>query len=164
MLHAAPQSLPFVGIAESNTKRFHINAVDVMKPNEPSAPKCDTLFLVESGKVLADALEKFKDIDAFPVVTRPSGDDDDLSGGKGFFCGMISRRGIAELLEKHTMADDNIDLSAKVEVAPLVIPPSMPLPFIYRWAAGRHLLRTCAALCMAAALNAGWLRRHIPFP
>lgn len=38
-------------------------------------------------QVLADALEKFKDVHAFPVVTRPSGDDDDLSGGK---VGMLS--------------------------------------------------------------------------
>ena len=36
------------------------------------------------------------------------------------------------LLEQHGAAAGRIELSSKVEVAPITIPPNMPLPFIYR--------------------------------
>lgn len=36
-----------------------------------------------------------------------------------------------ELVAKHGDDAQEVDLSSKVEVAPLVIPPGMPLPFIY---------------------------------
>ena len=38
---------------------------------------------------------------------------------------------ILELVAKHGDDAESIDLSSKVEVAPVVIPPGMPLTFIY---------------------------------
>lgn len=51
---------------------------------------------------------------------------------KGNFMGMISRRNVTDLLDLHGAEATKIDLSSKVEIAPIVIPPNMPLPFIYR--------------------------------
>ena len=49
---------------------------------------------------------------------------------------MISRRNVAELIDSHGVEAECIDLAPKVEVAPIIIPPNMPLPFIYRCGRG----------------------------
>ncbi|KAG2428447.1 hypothetical protein HXX76_011567 [Chlamydomonas incerta] len=121
------KNLAFVGLAESNSKKFHINAADIMKRNDD---KGDTLYITEPGCVLAEALDTFRDNAAFPVTTHPV--EPDEKGGKGNFVGMISRRNVAELIDAHGVETECIDLAPKVEVAPIIIPPNMPLPFIYR--------------------------------
>ena len=45
---------------------------------------------------------------------------------------MISRANISALLLLNGPGAEEIDLSSKVEIAPVCIPPNMPLPFIYR--------------------------------
>ncbi|KAG2451001.1 hypothetical protein HYH02_004271 [Chlamydomonas schloesseri] len=121
------KNLAFVGLAESNSKKFHINAADIMTRNDD---KGDTLYITEPGCVLAEALDTFRDNAAFPVTTHPV--DPEEKGGKGNFVGMISRRHVAELIDSHGVEAELIDLAPKVEVAPIIIPPNMPLPFIYR--------------------------------
>ncbi|KAG2483148.1 hypothetical protein HYH03_017993 [Edaphochlamys debaryana] len=118
------KNLAFVGLAENNSKKFHICAADIMKRNDG---KGDTLYIVESGPVLAEALDSFRDVAAFPVTTVPPAE-----GKKGNFVGMISRRNVGALLDEHGADAAAVDLSSKVEVAPIVVPPNMPLPFIYR--------------------------------
>jgi CBS domain-containing protein len=45
---------------------------------------------------------------------------------------LISRANVVALLDQYGSDSDCIDLSEKVEIAPVTIPPNMPLPFIYR--------------------------------
>ncbi|PNH00895.1 Chloride channel protein CLC-d [Tetrabaena socialis] len=121
------KNLAFVGLAENNSKKSHINAADIMKRNDG---KGDTLYTVEAGCVLAEALDTFRDNAAFPVTMLPADPDD--TACKGNFVGMISRRNVAELIDEHGVEAEAIDLTPRVEVAPIIIPPNMPLPFIYR--------------------------------
>ncbi|GIL88475.1 hypothetical protein Vretimale_15336 [Volvox reticuliferus] len=121
------KNLAYVGLAENNSKKFHINASDIMKRNDE---KGDTLYIVEPGCVLAEALDTFRDSAAFPVTTIPLDPEDKTS--KGNFVGMISRRNVALLIDEQGVDAAAIDLTPKVEVAPILIPPNMPLPFIYR--------------------------------
>ncbi|KAL6760232.1 voltage gated chloride channel-domain-containing protein [Haematococcus lacustris] len=117
------KGLAFVGIDEGKANKAKLTARDVMASNTRDR----TLYLVETGQVLQQALDTHRDLAAFPVTLPPLSDK-----VPGDFVGMISRKNIALLLEEHGLECEHIDLTPKVEVAPIIIPPSMPLPFVYR--------------------------------
>lgn len=51
---------------------------------------------------------------------------------QGDFLGMISRANVIKAIEENGPDATGISLERYIEVAPIVIPPNMPLPFIYR--------------------------------
>uniref|UniRef100_A0A383VTF4 Chloride channel protein n=1 Tax=Tetradesmus obliquus TaxID=3088 RepID=A0A383VTF4_TETOB len=109
------------GIPEHIVNRAHLEAEDVM-----SKPKVSASFaVVESSENLVNTLDAHKTSGAFPVISVPA-----RPGEVGDFMGIISRPSVMELLAQHE-DEPEIDLSSKVEVAPIVIPPGMPLTFIY---------------------------------
>ncbi|GAX84673.1 hypothetical protein CEUSTIGMA_g12094.t1 [Chlamydomonas eustigma] len=122
------KGLQFVGIDDMGSdkiKKEKISARDVMSKNMRSK----TLYCLESGAVLETALEVNKNLGAFPVTTVP---EDESNSASGDFLGLISRANVMTLLEQYGRESDCIDLTQKVEIAPVTIPPNMPLPFIYR--------------------------------
>lgn len=63
-----PQGLAFVGISESTVTKSHLNASEVMTENSGSS----TLFMSETGAVLAAALDTHRNLGAFPVTATAS--------------------------------------------------------------------------------------------
>lgn len=59
------QGLAFVGISESTVTKSHLNASEVMTENSGSS----TLFMSETGAVLSEALDKHRNLGAFPVTS-----------------------------------------------------------------------------------------------
>ncbi|GFH23794.1 uncharacterized protein HaLaN_21472, partial [Haematococcus lacustris] len=84
----APAQLPFLMLTLVLSKE----ARDVMASNTRDR----TLYLVETGQVLQQALDTHRDLAAFPVTLPPLSDK-----VPGDFVGMISRKNIALLLEEH---------------------------------------------------------------
>eukprot|EP00798_Chlamydomonas_sp_ICE-L_P020089 gene20090-26807_t len=118
------KAFQYVGIDEEAAAKAKLSAANVMSQNTRST----TLYNVETAEVLAQALETNKDLLAFPVTMLPYEDD-----GANDFLGMVSRAraNVAALLAANP-GSDCIELNHKVEVAPIIIPTNMPLPFIYR--------------------------------
>eukprot|EP00879_Flechtneria_rotunda_P030328 GHRR01032951.1.p1 GENE.GHRR01032951.1~~GHRR01032951.1.p1 ORF type:complete len:322 (+),score=104.07 GHRR01032951.1:936-1901(+) len=110
------------GIPEHLIKQAHLDAEDIMSKSRVSA----TFHIEELVENLLNTLDTHKTTGAFPVLSVPTQPDD-----PGNFMGIISRQSVMELVSKHGDNAEPINLSSKVEVAPVVIPPGMPLPFIY---------------------------------
>eukprot|EP00878_Enallax_costatus_P010897 GHUV01011381.1.p1 GENE.GHUV01011381.1~~GHUV01011381.1.p1 ORF type:complete len:670 (+),score=126.18 GHUV01011381.1:946-2955(+) len=110
------------GIPEHIVKRAHLDAEDVML--KPSG--ANHLNITEPAKHLLETLDANKTVTVFAVCGAPKSSDE-----PGDFMGIISRQSILELVARHGDDAESIDLSSKVEVAPVVIPPGMPLTFIY---------------------------------
>ncbi|GBF95490.1 chloride channel CLC-c [Raphidocelis subcapitata] len=117
------------GIPEHVVRRAHLDAADVMARPGSGGPGCGgpagagpALRIVEGGAAIADALDADRTVNAFPVLAPAA-----AAGEAGDFMGVISRVSLRELLAKHGESATAIDLSCKVEVAPIAVPPSMPL-------------------------------------
>lgn len=117
------KGLAFIGgQPEHVVKRSHLVSQDVMTARS----KAPNFHVTESGEVLSQTLDAHRTTNAFAVVGTAA------PGAKeGNFVGLISRVNVRELLTEHGEDAERIDLSSKVEIAPVVIPPSMPMEFIY---------------------------------